>query len=199
MGINSTEVSYGFGQMGSAYTSAAASIIPPKGLVIVAIQFLADNTPTILRTEKTTNALVVGNTGESYFGTTYVAHNNGDAQQAIVNKSSGDLTSHTLSAANAAIKVGMQVFSNTQNLLQDITGEVPACVVAAIDAEDIRFNRNVVGATTTLTFSELNGTGDGGEAVSGVIFPKGVTIYGRWVEVKPAADANGGVICYFGV
>ena len=197
MGINSTEVSYGFGQMGSAYTSAATSIIPPKGLVIVAIQFLADNTPTILRTEKTTNALVVGNTGESYFGTTYVAHNNGDAQQACVDASAS--ATQTLTASNTAIKVGMQVFSNTENLLQDITGEVLPCVVASIDAEDIKFNRNVTCSTTTLTFSELNGTGDGGEAVSGVIFPKGVTIYGRWIEVKPAADANGGVICYFGV
>ncbi len=51
MGINSTEVSYGFGQMGSAFTNLAAPIYPPKNHVIVAIQFLADNTPTVLETE----------------------------------------------------------------------------------------------------------------------------------------------------
>ena len=30
MGINSTEVSYGFGQMGSAFTNLAKPIYPPK-------------------------------------------------------------------------------------------------------------------------------------------------------------------------
>jgi hypothetical protein len=41
MGINSTEVAYGFGQMGSAHSQQTAnSITPPTGKVIVAIQFL---------------------------------------------------------------------------------------------------------------------------------------------------------------
>ena len=52
MGINSTEVAYGFGQLGSAYTDIAQTIVPPKDHVIVAIQFLADNTPTVLTPEK---------------------------------------------------------------------------------------------------------------------------------------------------
>ena len=52
MGINSTEVSYGFGQLGSAYSDLAQTIVPPKDHVIIAIQFLADNTPTILTPEK---------------------------------------------------------------------------------------------------------------------------------------------------
>ena len=30
------------------------------------------------------------------------------------------------------------------------------------------------------------------------IFPKGLTIYGRWTAVTAAADADGGIICYFG-
>ena len=51
MGINSTEVSYGFGQLGSVFTNLAYPVYPPKGHVIVAIQFLADNTPTIMETE----------------------------------------------------------------------------------------------------------------------------------------------------
>ena len=41
MGINSTEVAYGFGQMGSGHIKAAASdLIPPHGRVIVAITML---------------------------------------------------------------------------------------------------------------------------------------------------------------
>ena len=51
MGQNSTEISYGFGQMGSAYDDVAQTIVPPVGSVIVAIQFLADNAPTVLETE----------------------------------------------------------------------------------------------------------------------------------------------------
>ena len=51
MGQNSTEVSYSFGQMGSVFTNLAQSVYPPKGHVIVAIQFLADNVPTVMETE----------------------------------------------------------------------------------------------------------------------------------------------------
>ena len=51
MGINSTEVSYSFGQMGSTFTNTSTAIYPPKGHVIVAIQFLADCTPSTLNTE----------------------------------------------------------------------------------------------------------------------------------------------------
>ena len=43
MGINSTEVAYGFGQLGSAYTTASSdAITPPTGKVFVAITMLAD-------------------------------------------------------------------------------------------------------------------------------------------------------------
>tara|TARA_R100000808_G_C2120791_1_gene132135 strand:- start:488 stop:1189 length:702 start_codon:yes stop_codon:yes gene_type:complete len=51
MGINSTEVSYGFGQLGSVFTNLAKPVFPPKDHVIIAIQFLADNTLSVLETE----------------------------------------------------------------------------------------------------------------------------------------------------
>ena len=51
MGQNSTEVAYGFGQLGSVFTNLAKPVYPPKDHVIVAIQFLADNTPTVMETE----------------------------------------------------------------------------------------------------------------------------------------------------
>ena len=192
----SYDVDYAFGQMGSAYTSAAASIVPPKGLVIVAVQFLADNTPTILRSEKKTNAIVPAIKGTSFVSTTFISHNNGDVQQAAVN---GSLSANvTLTAANAAIKVGMQVFSNTEDILQDLTASLGPTTVLSIVDENLSLSRPITCSTTTLTFSEDQGTGEGGEAISGVVFPKGITIYGRWIEVKPSADANGGIICYFG-
>ena len=42
MGINSTEVAYGFGQLGSAFNDGTASMTPPTGKVFVAITMLAD-------------------------------------------------------------------------------------------------------------------------------------------------------------
>ena len=44
MGINSTEVSYAFGQLGSIFTNGNAQIVAPTDQVIVAIQFLSDTT-----------------------------------------------------------------------------------------------------------------------------------------------------------
>ena len=46
--------------------------------------------------------------------------------------------------------------------------------------------------------SETVDEGSGGIAVSGCVFPAGMTIYGRWTSVTPEADADGGIICYFG-
>jgi len=51
MGINSTEVSYGFGQMGSVFTNLAKPVYPPKDHVIVAIQCLDSTTFSVLETE----------------------------------------------------------------------------------------------------------------------------------------------------
>jgi len=51
MGMNSTEVSYGFGQLGSVYQNLAKPVYPPKDHVIVAIQFVANNVLTALHTE----------------------------------------------------------------------------------------------------------------------------------------------------
>ena len=41
MGQNSTEVAYGFGQMGSVFNNTVSAITPPTGKVFVAITFLA--------------------------------------------------------------------------------------------------------------------------------------------------------------
>ena len=48
---NSTEVAYGFGQLGSVFTNLNKPVYPPKDHVIVAIQFLADSTFSVLETE----------------------------------------------------------------------------------------------------------------------------------------------------
>ena len=122
MGQNSTEVSYGFGQLGSGFSDADAAFTPPSGKVIVAITFLEDTTLTALTpatdmyTDGTTGAADIA--ASAFIGsTTVVGANGGNAQ--------------------------------------------------AID--------------------------------SGTVFPKGLTIYGRWTSVAPsAASTTGGMIFYFG-
>ena len=44
MGINSQEVAYGFGQLGSAFGSGTAALHPPVGMVVVAITSMAATT-----------------------------------------------------------------------------------------------------------------------------------------------------------
>ena len=191
MGINSTGTSYNFGQLGSVTCQTATPIVPPQGMVITAIQFLADNTPTVLRPE----AQGAGAVDQFQCVSTEAAgHNNGDAQQAISDGSAS--LSQTLTGANTAIKVGMQVYSDTEDLCENKSTGLPRCLVTKVDGTAIEFNRAVTGNSTTLTFSSE--TGDGGEDATGVKYPKGITIYGRWTEVKPEADSDGGVICYLG-
>jgi hypothetical protein len=47
MSINSSATAYNFGQLGSVHCKTATPVVPPQGMVITAIQFLADNTPSI--------------------------------------------------------------------------------------------------------------------------------------------------------
>ena len=119
MGINSTEVAYGFGQLGSGFCDTAGAFTPPAGKVIVAIQFMADTTLAGLVADVAQHDAtpVVGNTG---------------------------------------------FFSHT----------TPVAVVH----------------------------GGGSDATSATqVFPKGLTIFGRWTSITlSGADADGGIICYFG-
>ena len=83
MGINSTEVSYGFGQRGSVYTTASSDAIkPPTNKVFVAITMLADTVfdssaglvaERVLVSGATTGD-VSTSTGDIYIGTEQPAH-----------------------------------------------------------------------------------------------------------------------------
>ena len=72
MGINSTEVSYNFGQLGSVYTKhSQAAITPPTGKVFVAITMLEATT------FDDTGGLVAvndGRAGVEFIGTDVAAH-----------------------------------------------------------------------------------------------------------------------------
>ena len=70
MGLNSTEVAYGFGQLGSGFSDEAVEVTPPAGKVIVAIQFLED---TVLSTLVADTDV----TDTAYFSHTEAVANNG--------------------------------------------------------------------------------------------------------------------------
>ena len=122
MGINSTSVSYGYGQFGSAFTDdTTLPIIAPQGLVIVAIQFLADASLAQLVAE-TKSIPAYGTThaqqGPEFVGSAVAAHNLGDCIIAGASKGGTTTTvTHTANTAgfnsSSAIKPGMQVVSLT--------------------------------------------------------------------------------------
>ena len=110
MGQNSTEVAYGFGQIGSGFSDEAVAVTPPTGKVIIAMTFLEDT---------------------------------------------------ILSAMVADVQDDAAYFSHTTAV--------------------------------------ANNGGGAAETDAATIFPKGVTVYGRWSSVTPPASATGGVIVYYGI
>jgi len=121
MGINSTEVSYAFGQLGSMFLDGTAAASPPTGMVFVAITCLTDVT------FDTTGGLLADTTntanGLEYVGTDVAAHNVDDGSETAVSGSVG-------------------LFVDVDN-----------------------------------------------------VFPKGITIYGRWTDIDLA---SGTVVAYLG-
>ena len=213
MGQNSTEVSYGFGQLGSVFTNLAKPVFPPKDHVIVAIQFLADNTPTALITE------ILDSHGPQYFGTNdteaTAANYLGVTEAACTGARTTVFKTNdtvTISGANAKIKVGQNVLLVNDNddvdsgLTVDAETATPiyngpnATKVEVLKVNGVNITLDTVltpAATQTLVFlDEYHGVG--GTTTEGVKFPKGLTIYGRWATVTPEADTDGGIICYFG-
>ena len=80
MGINSTEVSYHFGQLGSVFTDTAnAPITPPTGKVFVAITFLVDTQLELLATNAGGLTADTSDPNAEYIGTDVAAHDAGTA------------------------------------------------------------------------------------------------------------------------
>ena len=73
MAINSTEVSYGFGQLGSAHihNTQANTVKPPDGMVIIAITMLAETKFDVLECDTSNSAVFSGTESNNiYFGIT---------------------------------------------------------------------------------------------------------------------------------
>tara|TARA_R100001015_G_scaffold17744_1_gene10024 strand:- start:53 stop:688 length:636 start_codon:yes stop_codon:yes gene_type:complete len=210
MGQNSTEVAYGFGQLGSAFQNLAKPVYPPKDHVIVAIQFLADNTPTALITE------ILDSQGPQYFGTNdteaTAANYLGVTEAAVA--TAATTTTPELSSANSKIKAGQYVLlvndgdtvdagltvdSETATPVYNGPNKAGVKVISYGGGTDDLVLDTEISPTTSQTLLFLDEYhGAGGTTAEGVKYPKGLTIYGRWATVTPEADADGGIICYFG-
>jgi hypothetical protein len=228
MGINSTEVSYGFGQLGSAYTDKAVEIIPPKDHVIVGIQFLADNTPTVMLPERldqfgpgyvgitgTTAATVLdfeetatqsvnfaGAFGSRVVDNTYPANTNISLTDAPTTGTGQRL----LREGMIAMTVDDGATENGSTAMQyDVANGTPLPIyngpykagtkVTNVNGAKIKLDTEITVSGEALIFIDEH-HGAGGITAAGQVFPKGVTIYGRWTAFKGEADK--GVICYFG-
>jgi len=103
MGINSTEVAYGFGQMGSGHLKAVATaLFAPRGKVIVAITMLEDMLFDKLLADTTyqTGSATVdqGPADTAYFGTgTQIAANGGDGAAGAFNQALSVVVAATVS------------------------------------------------------------------------------------------------------
>tara|TARA_R100001510_G_scaffold54819_1_gene57956 strand:- start:2534 stop:2962 length:429 start_codon:yes stop_codon:yes gene_type:complete len=140
MGINSTEVSYAFGQLGSIFTNTSTQVVAPTDQVIVAIQFLSDTTFDELSPLK-----------------------EGLSSQGICVGDAADEKGH-----------GAEITLPADRL--DADGNV------------LKLHAGASGGQI------INADGDSNLT----IFPKGLTIYGRWESFKIDTDNDGGVIAYLG-
>ena len=212
MGQNSTEVAYGFGQMGSAFQNLAKPVYPPKDHVIVAVQMVADNAVT-LTTE------VLDTHGPQFFGSddteATAANYLGTTEAACTGARTSVFQTNdtvTIGAENTKIKVGQYVLlvndGDTIDAGLTVDSETPTPVyngdnVAGVKVLKVNGVNITLSAVLTPTSSQTlvfidEYHGAGGTTCEGVTFPKGLTIVGRWATVTPAADADGGIICYFG-
>ena len=221
MGQNSTDVAYGFGQLGSVFTNLAKPVFPPKGHVIVAVQFLADNTPTSMITE------TLDTMGPQFPGTDDTeasAANYIGVHEAAAASVSGNVVTIADVANNVKIKPGQYVIigadgdtidagmtldtsaghltpiyqgPNAQGVVvKSLTGGTygTTLTLGVPDNGTVAVDVSGIDSSNTLYFlDEYHGAG--GSTMESVVFPKGITIYGRWTTIVPSAAP---VICYFG-
>ena len=173
-----------------------SNAIVAEELAIVAIQFLAD---TSLDSLIAKDANVFINTASS-------AHDSGRYTR-TVDGATSSATKVIFDQENAGtgnedeIKVGDELYTTSTGVLIG--------TVTALNPDDDNTKEIEISASSsisdgiTLTFlrpGAINNEGVGGQTIAAAqVFPKGLTIYGRWDSVSlNADDTDGGIICYFG-
>ena len=229
MGQNSTEVAYGFGQMGSVFTNLAYPVYPPKDHVIVAIQFLADNIPTALETEtldysgpqfpthQDDELRAAGGPDANFTGVTWaaatgvgvpatgvipiadvVANNDIKPGQVVLIGDDAAEDIDTGIAVDTAAGHVMPIYNGPNKQWVEVVslsgGTYGTSLVVKAVGKATLANIGSIDTANQLYFLDSEHAA-GGTTMEGVTFPKGVTIYGRWTTITPAAAP---IICYFG-
>tara|TARA_R100001510_G_C7521354_1_gene116717 strand:+ start:29 stop:394 length:366 start_codon:yes stop_codon:yes gene_type:complete len=115
---------------------------------------------------------------------TATAYNFGQLGSAHMHNDNGE----TLSPPDGMVIVAITMLSNTKFdvLTPDTANSV---VYSGTESNDVYFG---IGTTA-------NESGNSEQVDNAIIFPEGMTIYGRWTAVSlNDADTDGGIICYFG-
>ena len=203
----SVDVDYSFGQMGSAHGKTATPIYPPQGMAIVAIQFLADNTPTVLQPE-----LFGKERGFHQYHNTESSFNfNGLVERNVTNGSYSAGAAVTIASASTFIKPGQYVLlinqsdTNTSGITVDSETPTPGLNSVGVEqgckvesygggTDDLKLTCAITPSSQSLVFIDPT-HGAGGQDASSVTYPKGLTIYGRWTSVQ--LD-SGKAIAYIG-
>lgn len=91
-------------------------------------------------------------------------------------------------------------FQNTNAPITPPTGKV---IIAITMLNDTAFTamaaEDIAGSESFALSAGNTGSGSGGTVIlNTTVFPKGMSIYGRWTSVTPEANSTGGIICYFG-
>ena len=192
----SNEVDYGFGQFGSAFVDTAANTITaPESLAIVAIQFLADTSLSALVAKDANLFPAIGTT----------AHDSGHYTRTV----DGATSSSTRAVFDEENDVGpSDKIEIGDELYLASTGALISTVTAINPDDDNTKEISIADSSSisdgvTIAFLKPNKVGSqgvGGQALAAAqVFPKGLTIYGRWDSVSMnATDADGGIIVYFG-
>ena len=209
------------GQYGSAYTDIAQVIVPPKDMVIVAIHFLAANTPTVLTPEILDRSgpgsiAISGSTSDAVdaTGNNYFNFNGVWASEVADTDVSagGDVTLETPADPVGRIQVGQYVLlvngaaTESGSEAMVIDSETPTPIYSGPNMQGVKVtaydNVSVVKLSGDITPTSSQALvfldeqhGAGGITAAGQAYPANSTIYGRWTSVKPSAA---GTICYFG-
>jgi len=214
MAINSTEVSYGFGQMGSLITDLDKPVYPPKGKVIIAITMITDNVVFDTMTSEEGR-------GASYVSTSTSENDNnyhGVHESAAISAATYAPGSNiTIGSGTTAVKRGQYVLmvaaGDTLDAGLTVDGDTPTpiyngagrqgCFVDTVNAAGTIITLGSAGSQScqitpngsqNLIFLDES-AGAGGSNAATIKFPKGLTIAGRWATVTPSSST---IVCYFG-
>jgi hypothetical protein len=216
MAINSTEVSYGFGQMGSAIMDLSKPVYPPKGKVIIAITMISDN---VIFEE----LIPEEGRGESFLNTSTSENDNNyhgiHESAAIAAATYAPGSNITIGSGTTVVKPGQYVLmvnaGDTLDAGITVDNETPTPIYNGASSQGC-FVETVNAAGTIITLGSANTTvancqitpsgtqnlifldesaGAGGTNVATIKFPKGLTIAGRWTKVVPDESI---IVCYFG-